>query len=356
MIKDGSNQITAADFVIVTTAGEALSARDACYISSADGKAYKCDADDEAKCDFEGFAGAAASLNAAVNIVGLGKMMTGFSGLTTGSMYYLSSTAGAITSTAPAIAVPVGKAVSTTVIAMQSRPVVAVRKFIANGTWTKRAGLLYVIAEAWGAGASGGRDSSSNAAGGGGGGYIRKRIEAASLGATETVTIGAGGAFVSTNAAGNAGGNTTFGSHITAYGGAAGAFGGAPSRGGGGGGTFGAPSGGTGGEGGGASSPATALATALYPTFSEGGGHGGSSDGSVSGPGGNAIYGGAGGGSRRQSGTQGAGGSSIYGGNGGTGGATGTNGTAPGGGGGGSSTGNSGAGAIGWSLVTEYYA
>ena len=56
MIKTAQT-IAASDFVIVTTAGEALSARDAVYISSTDGKAYKCDADDTTKLAFRGTAG-----------------------------------------------------------------------------------------------------------------------------------------------------------------------------------------------------------------------------------------------------------------------------------------------------------
>lgn len=69
-------------------------------------------------------------------------------------------------------------------------------------TWTKPSGIKYIVVEVQGAGGNGGTDG----AGGGGGGYARKTIVAASLGATETVTIGAGG--VGT-------GNTSFGAHVT---------------------------------------------------------------------------------------------------------------------------------------------
>jgi hypothetical protein len=116
MIKTGQN-VDVDDFLIVTTAGEALSARDAVYISASDGKAYKCDADDPAKLDFAGFAQEAAALNASVNVVPPGNVMTGFSSLTTGSSYYLSSTAGAITATKPASYVRlVAVAISTTAV------------------------------------------------------------------------------------------------------------------------------------------------------------------------------------------------------------------------------------------------
>jgi hypothetical protein len=77
--------------------------------------------------------------------------------------------------------------------------------FTASGTWTKDAGLKYIIVEGVGAGAQ-----SSGTGSGGGGGYFKKLILAASLGATETVTIGA---------TGNPGGSTTFGAHATGNGG-----------------------------------------------------------------------------------------------------------------------------------------
>lgn len=114
MIK-ANTDILATDFIIATTAGEALSARDAVYISTADGKAYKCDADDVTKIGFVGFAQEAAALNAAVNIINSG-VATGFSGLTIGAQYFVSATAGAITTTKPTNYKIVGTAVSATVI------------------------------------------------------------------------------------------------------------------------------------------------------------------------------------------------------------------------------------------------
>jgi hypothetical protein len=97
-------------------------------------------------------------------------------------------------------------------------------------TWTKPAGLKYVIVEvqaAGGGGGSGGADPSGTGGGGGGGGYSKKKINAADLGATETVTIGttgAGGASGGNNN-GTAGGNTSFGAHATAVGGGGGGYG-----------------------------------------------------------------------------------------------------------------------------------
>ncbi|QGZ17228.1 hypothetical protein SEA_GIANTSBANE_24 [Arthrobacter phage Giantsbane] len=60
----------------------------------------------------------------------------------------------------------------------------------------------------------------SSGGGGGGGAYAEKWITVASLAATETVTVGAGGAGTSTQ--GTAGGTTTFGSHCGAGGGGGG--------------------------------------------------------------------------------------------------------------------------------------
>lgn len=90
--------------------------------------------------------------------------------------------------------------------------------FTASGTWTKPSGLKYVEVELVGGGASGaaGPNTSTGEGGAGGaaGGYSRKRIDASALGATETVTVGAGGA-----PSGNVGGTTSFGTHLQATGG-----------------------------------------------------------------------------------------------------------------------------------------
>ena len=72
---------------------------------------------------------------------------------------------------------------------------------------------------AWSGGASGQR--TNNAAtlsrGGAGGGCVETILPASSFSTTETVTIGAGGAAVTTVANGNVGSDTTFGSLLTAY-------------------------------------------------------------------------------------------------------------------------------------------
>jgi len=96
--------------------------------------------------------------------------------------------------------------------------------FTSSGTWTKDSGLRFVIVEAVGGGGAGAGGTSLPAgamrAGGGGGGYARKKIAAGDLGATETVTIGTGGA--GTKGAGASGNTTTFGSLVSAGGGGGG--------------------------------------------------------------------------------------------------------------------------------------
>jgi hypothetical protein len=101
--------------------------------------------------------------------------------------------------------------------------------FTSSGTYTKPSWLKFAIVEVQGGGGGGGgikKTTSAGAAGGGGGGsgeYARKKIDAASIGATETVTIGAAGAAGTTTPTdGGSGGTTSFGSLLGAVGGAGG--------------------------------------------------------------------------------------------------------------------------------------
>lgn len=162
--------------------------------------------------------------------------------------------------------------------------------FTANGTYTKPAGLLYVIVECVGGGAGGEGQVGGGfgGCGGGGGGYSRKVIDNVSLGATTTVTVGTGG--VGTAGAFTNGGTTTFTGFNSAGGGAIGGSG----------------LGGAGGQGsngdintvGGSGASGLANGTAFIggmggSSFFGGGGRGRSTDG-IGLPGGN--YGGGGGG------------------------------------------------------------
>lgn len=269
-------------------------------------------------------------------------------------------------------------------IAASTSPI-DVQTFTSSGTWTKPSSGTLALIRAWGGGGSGSKGAAADAGGGGGGGgYSEKWIALSSLSSTETVTIGAGGAAVTAALTyGNAGGNTTFGSRLTAYGGGAasstGSNGGAGGGGGGGfaaGGTASSVNGGKGGDfgsttgwaidvgqssvltGWGGYSGTTAYAPGPGNSPTSGGG-GGASDSDATGTnwaGGNAINGGGGGGAAAEDSAPGpgAGGTSINGGNGGAGAFDASNATAgaqPGGGGGGSETGDSGAGGAGQVIV-----
>lgn len=91
---------------------------------------------------------------------------------------------------------------------------VNVQTFTSTGanTWTKPSSGTWALVEMWGAGGSGSRQSTAtNIDGGGGGGYLQFLVPVSALNATETVTVGAGGASkTGSNQAGSAGGNTTF--------------------------------------------------------------------------------------------------------------------------------------------------
>lgn len=215
---------------------------------------------------------------------------------------------------------------------------VSAQIFSGSGTWTRPASGTIVMVRAWGAGGSGSSAASGTSGGGGGGAYVERFLPFASLGATETVTIGVGGASTAT-AVGNPGGNTTFGALVTAYGGGGGHN---STGGGGGGGAFSAgtsPTGGTlGGGAGGVGAPGS------IPTSE----HGGAGGGHANQVGGNSMFGGAGGGGSNSFSVA-AGGTSLFGGNGGaSAGINGVAGSIPGGGGGGTfSLGNSGPGGDG---------
>jgi hypothetical protein len=254
--------------------------------------------------------------------------------------------------------------------------------FLANDTWTKPSGGFRLAkVQIWGAGGSGANaaSSSNKAAGGGGGGAYREEwYSLSALTATVSVTIGAGGTakVAGVRADGEAGGNSTFGSYITAYGGGAGAVS-----------TNNSTNSATGGGGGGWAAKGAVgtinndSVTAVQATISVpgarsslvdqldrhnaswGGGAGGGA--AISGgnlflcqTGGDAVYGGAGGGAACADSGQGNGGTGINGGNGGAGrnATAGVAGSVPGGGGGATFNSGfaSGAGATGKCIVTCY--
>lgn len=110
------------------TAGEALVSGDLVYLSNGSdsktaGRWYKADGDlVYASVDpILGFATTAIA-SGAVGLIRTGGLMDGFAGLTAGSTYYASGTAGLITLTAPAQARPVGVAASATELVLFVSP------------------------------------------------------------------------------------------------------------------------------------------------------------------------------------------------------------------------------------------
>src|SRR5215475_7527214 len=97
-----------------------------------------------------------------------------------------------------------------------------IQKFTASGSYTPTAGTKYAIVECVGGGGGGGAASTGTASvwgaggGGGSGGYSRSLLNAATIGASQSVTIGNGGASTANGAA------TSFGTLCVANGGLAG--------------------------------------------------------------------------------------------------------------------------------------
>jgi hypothetical protein len=257
-----------------------------------------------------------------------------------------------------------------------------------SGSWSKptNGGYQWVQIEVWAGGGSGGKSGANNraAGGGGGGAYNTITVPLSYLASSESYTVGAGGAAVSTNIAGNVGGNTSFNisnwpvksATIDAFGGGGG--GSTPAAttcgGGGGGGIMsvganGTASGASGGEPSGGTTAGTDYRSSTYGggtganstdataglSYYGGSGGGGGNGSSPRSSGGISRFGGGGGGGTTTNATVTQGGTSTYGGNGGAGSLTtgnGTSGSVPGGGGGATMTGTSGAGAAGQIRLT----
>lgn len=100
--------------------------------------------------------------------------------------------------------------------------------FTANGTYTPTSGMLYCAVRELAGGAAGGGAQATGASttsvggGGGGGEYAEGVFSAATIGASQSVTIGAGGVG-SSGAVGGNGGNSAFGALLTTNGGTGGA-------------------------------------------------------------------------------------------------------------------------------------
>ncbi len=81
-------------------AGTTLATGDAVYLKGSDGKAYKADADDSAARPAVGIIGKGGATNATVEIIGRG-VLAGQTAASPGARLFLSTTAGALTATAP---------------------------------------------------------------------------------------------------------------------------------------------------------------------------------------------------------------------------------------------------------------
>jgi hypothetical protein len=116
-------------------------------------------------------------------------------------------------------------------VALPQRPVL-VQTYFNSATWTMPVGARIVTVEVQGAGGGSGGvaatagGESALSGGGGGGGYTRRAFDASELAATVTVTVGIPGtAGAAGQNDGGTGGSCSFGTHMSATGGAGGAGG-----------------------------------------------------------------------------------------------------------------------------------
>lgn len=107
---------------------------------------------------------------------------------------------------------------------------VVVQRFFTNSVYVPTSGMLHAIVECIGSGGGGGGATgavgqSYGGAGGSSGGYSMKRVTAADVGASQTITINAAGTGGAGSNNGTAGGSVSVGSLCVANGGPGGVFG-----------------------------------------------------------------------------------------------------------------------------------
>lgn len=370
---------------VAGTAGETITAGQVLYLKQADTRWYKASVSiREASTTVLGIAQGSGTAGVAISGgVLISGVDTNQTGLTSGSNYFLSSTAGTI-STATTTRI-IGRAKSTTSIYFNTSSLVegittinntftgvnvfngitiassSVTIFNGSGTWTKatqgNTGTVAFI-EAWGGGGAGGARATVSAGGGGGGSYNSRFVPVSLLGATETVTVGAGGVGAGGSSIGASGATSTFGAWLSAPGGGGGNIdSSADACGGGGGGPLsggGTASGLNPGEAGLPGFPISSKGSCTIFTASSSMSGAGGGSGVGASNGGNSLYGGAGGGGINTG--YGLGGTSTFGGNGGNASSTanGSDGSIPGGGGGASLGNTAGSGGSGRVKITIF--
>lgn len=147
--------------------------------------------------------------------------------LTTTSQQILYSTAANVVGQLTTANSAIAATNSSGTLAMRAFSVVT-QVFTSNGTYTPTSGMLYCIAEVLGGGgggggAAGGANAVAAAGGGGSGGYAKKTISAATIGASQSITVGtAGSGGAAGNNNGSAGGTSSVGAIVSATGGGGG--------------------------------------------------------------------------------------------------------------------------------------
>ena len=131
---DGTNlEVTASGIVKSMTAGETINGATLpvpVYVLPADGEVYAVDANSSGELKFFGFAISNSTDGNSIKVKIAG-VVSGFTSLTKGSIYYVSDTSGTISTTVGTVGIPVGLAVSATEILIQNLPI---RKIIAGST------------------------------------------------------------------------------------------------------------------------------------------------------------------------------------------------------------------------------
>ena len=239
----GSSSDSVASIELSFIAGESISANDLVVValdgnssSLTAGRVYQADADvpdRSTRIELFGIAKAAATSGDSVDVVVRGKA-SGLSGLTAGDLYYMSSTAGEL-STSGSVLVGIGLSSAELFVLRKERLTYKSQEFTSSGTFIARSNFIFLtLVAGGGGGASGGVDTKTagSASGGNAGDYVDKLMLPVTNGNSYSVVIGAGGSggaavTGSTNTDGNNGSDgssSSFGSLVTVRGGKGGRY------------------------------------------------------------------------------------------------------------------------------------